>query len=91
LFAQWIGENVLKIITSVPRFLGSVFQIAVTPTLMSTTPEAIERFAPLERGCYVEGKDLFKGCLPVLPDFSWSKNTKRGKIYQMTANYIKLP
>ncbi len=35
---------------------GSVFQIAVTPTLMSTTPEAIERFAPLERGCYVEGK-----------------------------------
>jgi hypothetical protein len=34
---------------------GSVFQIAVTPTLMSTTPEAIERFAPLERGCYVEG------------------------------------
>lgn len=35
---------------------GSVFQIAVTPTLMSTTPEAIERFSPLERGCYKEGE-----------------------------------
>ena len=33
-----------------------ILQIAVTPTLMSTTPEAIERFTPTERGCYVEGK-----------------------------------
>ena len=35
---------------------GSVFQIAVTPTLMNTTPAAIERFAPADRGCYVEGE-----------------------------------
>lgn len=35
---------------------GSVFQIAVTPTLMSTTPEAIGRFSPTERGCYIEGE-----------------------------------
>ena len=35
---------------------GSVFQIAVTPTLMSTTDEAKERFSPRERGCYVEGE-----------------------------------
>ena len=35
---------------------GSVFQIAVTPTLMSTTPDAIERFTPSDRGCYVEGE-----------------------------------
>ena len=30
-------------------FSGSVFQVAVTPTLMSTTPEAISRFSPRER------------------------------------------
>ncbi len=35
---------------------GSVFQVAVTPTLMSTTAEAISRFSPLERGCYIEGE-----------------------------------
>ncbi len=35
---------------------GSVFQVAVTPTLMSTTEQAIDRFKPLERGCYVEGE-----------------------------------
>ena len=35
---------------------GSVFQVAVTPTLMSTTPEAISRFDPLDRGCYIEGE-----------------------------------
>ena len=35
---------------------GSVFQIAVTPTLMSTTPDAIERFTPSDRGCYREGE-----------------------------------
>ena len=33
---------------------GSVFQIAVTPTLMSTTPDAIDRFTPSDRGCYRE-------------------------------------
>jgi hypothetical protein len=26
-----------------------------------------------------------------LPDFSWSKHTKMGKLYQMTANYTKRP
>jgi hypothetical protein len=26
-----------------------------------------------------------------LPDFSWSKHTKTGKIYQMTTNYTNLP
>jgi hypothetical protein len=26
-----------------------------------------------------------------LPDFSWFKNTKMGKIYQMTTNYTKRP
>jgi hypothetical protein len=26
-----------------------------------------------------------------LPDFSWSKHTKLGKIYQATTNYTKLP
>jgi hypothetical protein len=26
-----------------------------------------------------------------LPDFSWSKHTKTGKIYQMTTNYPKRP
>ena len=31
-------------------------QIAVTPTLMSTTQDARERFSPLDRGCYVEGE-----------------------------------
>ena len=35
---------------------GSVSQIAVTPTLLSTTAEAIDRFDPPERGCYVEGE-----------------------------------
>ena len=35
---------------------GSVFQIAVTPTLMSTTPDAIDRFTPSDRGCYREGE-----------------------------------
>ena len=33
---------------------GSVFQIAVTPTIMSTTAEAINRFSPEDRGCYTE-------------------------------------
>ena len=42
---------------------GSVFQVAVTPTLMSTTPEAISRFSPRERGCYVE-KELPLKYLP---------------------------
>jgi hypothetical protein len=27
----------------------------------------------------------------VLPDFSWSKHTKLGKIYKMTINYTKRP
>jgi len=35
---------------------GSVFQIAVTPTLMDTTAEAKKRFTPIDRGCYVEGE-----------------------------------
>ena len=35
---------------------GSVFQIAVTPTLMSTTPDAVARFTPSDRGCYVKGE-----------------------------------
>jgi hypothetical protein len=26
-----------------------------------------------------------------LPDFSWSKHTKMGRIYQMTANFTKRP
>jgi hypothetical protein len=26
-----------------------------------------------------------------LPDFSWSKHTELGKIYQLTTNYTKLP
>jgi hypothetical protein len=26
-----------------------------------------------------------------LPDFSWSKHTKMGKMYQMTTNYTKRP
>jgi hypothetical protein len=36
--------------------ISSVFQNDVMITLMLTTLEAIERFAPLEKGCYVEGK-----------------------------------
>jgi hypothetical protein len=28
---------------------------------------------------------------PGLPDFSWSKHTKTGKIYQRTTNYTKRP
>ena len=35
---------------------GSVFQIAVTPTLMDTTEEAKKRFTPFDRGCYVQGE-----------------------------------
>ena len=35
---------------------GSVFQLAVTPTLIATTAEAKSRFSPQERGCYVEGE-----------------------------------
>ena len=35
---------------------GSVFQIAVTPTLMDTTEEAKKRFTPIDRGCYVQGE-----------------------------------
>jgi len=35
---------------------GSVFQIAVTPTLLSTSESAIKRFHPKERGCYTEGE-----------------------------------
>ena len=42
---------------------GSVFQIAVTPTLMATNPTAITRFSPLERGCYQE-KELPLEYLP---------------------------
>ena len=37
-------------------FLYYYFQIAVTPTLFSTTPEARDRFDPKDRGCYVEGE-----------------------------------
>ena len=37
-------------------FLYYFFQIAVTPTLFSTTPEARDRFDPKDRGCYVEGE-----------------------------------
>jgi hypothetical protein len=29
--------------------------------------------------------------LPGLPDFSWSKHTKMGKLYQMATNYTKRP
>ena len=32
------------------------FQIAITPTLFSTSPEARDRFRPRDRGCYVEGE-----------------------------------
>lgn len=32
------------------------FQIAVTPTLFSTTNEARDRFTPRDRDCYVEGE-----------------------------------
>ncbi|XP_023324842.1 uncharacterized protein LOC111698676 [Eurytemora carolleeae] len=35
---------------------GSVFQIAVTPTLLSTSEDAVKRFNPMERGCYTEGE-----------------------------------
>ena len=35
---------------------GSVFQIAVTPTLMSTTKDAVDRFSPPDRGCYTQGE-----------------------------------
>ena len=35
---------------------GSVFQIAVTPTLMSTTKDAVDRFSPSDRGCYTQGE-----------------------------------
>jgi hypothetical protein len=31
----------------------------------------------------------FKYCSR-LPEFSWSKNTKMGKLYKMTTNYAKL-
>ena len=34
----------------------SFFQIAVTPTLFSTTNEARDRFTPRDRDCYVEGE-----------------------------------
>jgi hypothetical protein len=30
-------------------------------------------------------------CVPGLPDFSWYKIPKRGKIYQMTTKYSKWP
>ena len=51
-----------KILVSDPKcsfflaFLYYYFQIAVTPTLFSTTPEARDRFDPKDRGCYVEGE-----------------------------------
>ena len=35
---------------------GGIFQIAVTPTLVSTSENAIERFTPVERNCYEEGE-----------------------------------
>jgi hypothetical protein len=37
------------------------------------------------------GSDWGKHFESGLPDFSWSKHTKMGKIYQMTANGHKLP
>lgn len=38
---------------------GSLFQIAVTPTLITTSDSARARFTPEERGCY------FKDELPL--------------------------
>ncbi len=46
----------LCVVHQTKKALGTKFQIAFYPMLMSTTREAIEQFAPLERGCYVEGK-----------------------------------
>ena len=48
----------LEIITLFGR-ISSVFQIDVMIMLMLTTLEAIEQFASLERGCYVECKLLY--------------------------------
>ena len=57
-----IFQKKKKILVSDPKcsfflaFLYYYFQIAVTPTLFSTTPEARDRFDPKDRGCYVEGE-----------------------------------
>ena len=39
---------------------GYETQIAVTPVLYNTTPAALARFAPEERGCYAEEEMTFK-------------------------------
>jgi hypothetical protein len=62
-----------------------VFQFAVQQffDFFSAKPTSVTNFI-----------DLFpnlKHCRARLPDFSWSKRTNIGKIYQMTPNYTKLP
>ena len=64
---------------------GSVFQIAVTPTLMSTTPDAIERFTPSDRGCYREGELPLKVSYYLLKSFiSYHTNSKRYILVYLT-------
>ena len=35
---------------------GGIFQVAITPTLVSTSEKAVSRFEPEERNCYEEGE-----------------------------------
>ena len=62
---------------------GSVFQIAVTPTLMSTKPEAIDRFSPRDRGCYMEKElplKVIKGPQLVYSIKNYTNNFHRVKV-----------
>jgi hypothetical protein len=37
-----------------------MLQVAVDPTLYTTSPEAIQRFSPEERGCYDQQEVMMK-------------------------------
>ena len=50
-------KNILPIKTG---FLPSKFQIAVSPTLYTTTPAAKLRFSARERGCYSDREVMLK-------------------------------
>jgi hypothetical protein len=40
--------------------IGRMLQVAVDPTLYTTSPEAIQRFSPEERGCYDQQEVMMK-------------------------------
>jgi hypothetical protein len=78
-------KDILCLHTYINLFNRSIFKLRGCKWTCKT-----EDFFPATEAselCHV----IWQAHAPGLPDFSWSKHTKMGNIYQMNTNYTKRP